>query len=164
MNSKIERAVCGIIEKSRATILAYNIPISLWAFMVETIVQIANALPTRANLDDQSPYERFAIVVNMPEEVRKLYIYYFRAYFCNAYYFIKLYRRMDSEKFATRAEKGRLIGYIDLYGKIYWIQNLQTGAIVRVSAVCFNEGPDYTPDDDVYREVEYEAVFADSIA
>jgi len=52
MNSKIERAVCGIIEKSRATILAYNIPISLWAFMVETIVQIANALPTRANLDD----------------------------------------------------------------------------------------------------------------
>jgi hypothetical protein len=57
----------------------------------------------------------------MPEEVRKLYIYYFRAYFCNAYYFIKLYRRMDSEKFATRAEKGRLIGYIDLYGKIYWI-------------------------------------------
>ena len=40
------------MEKSRAIILAYNIPISLWAFVVEIIVQIANALPTRANPDD----------------------------------------------------------------------------------------------------------------
>jgi hypothetical protein len=98
----------------------------------------------------------------MPEEARKLYIHHFRTYFCNAYYFIKPYRRIDSEKFATRAEKERLIGYVDLYSKIYWIWNPQTGAIVRASTVRFNEGPNYTPDDDVYREVEYEAVFADS--
>jgi hypothetical protein len=162
MNGKIERAARSILDKSRSTMLAYNIPIYLWAFVVETTVQIANALPTRGNPDDQSPYERFVIAVNMPMEVHKPYLHYFRAYFCNAYYFIKPYRRVDSEKFAARVEKGRLVGYVDLYGKIYWIWNPETGAIVRASAVCFNEGLDYIPDDDVYKEAEFEAVFADS--
>ncbi len=140
INGKIERTARSILDKSRSTILAYNIPIHLWAFVMETTVQVANALPTRGNPDDQSPHERFVTAVNMPIEARKPYLYHFRAYFCNAYYFIKPYRRVNSAKFAARAEKGRLIGYIDLHGKIYWIWNPETGAIVRASAVRFNEG------------------------
>jgi hypothetical protein len=57
--------------------------------------------------------------------------------------------------------RSTLIGYGDLHGKIYWIWNPRTGKIVRASAVKFNEGPDYVPDDDA-KEAEYEAVFADT--
>jgi hypothetical protein len=61
----------------------------------------------------------FAAIVNMPKGIRNLPIYYFRAYFCEAFYFIKRAKRDDTNKFTPRARKGRLIGYIDLYGKIF---------------------------------------------
>ncbi len=78
-----------------------------------------NTLPTRANPDSQSLYKQFAIALGMPKSARKPYIRYFRAYFCEAYYYIKPQKRVQSDKFITRAEKGRLIGYADLYGKLY---------------------------------------------
>ena len=37
------------------------------------------------------------------------------------------------------SKKGKLIGYSDLYGRIYYIWNPDEGIIVRVSAVRFNE-------------------------
>ncbi len=49
-----------------------------------------NTLPTRANLDLQSLHEQFAIALSMPESAKKLYIRHFQAYFCEAYYYIKL--------------------------------------------------------------------------
>lgn len=161
MNGKIERAARDILDKTRATMLAYNVPAHLWAFVLETAVQTTNALPTRANPGNQSPHERFATAVRMPEEARKPYIHHFRSYFCDAYYYIKPHLRANSAKFAARAEKGKLIGYVDLYGKIYWIWNPKTGAVVWASAVRFNKGPEYRPDDDALT-TEYEAVFVDA--
>ena len=58
-------------------------------------------------------------------------------------------------------EKGRLIGYADLYGKIYWIWNLSTRKIVCANIVRFNEGPDLVPDDDVV-DTEYEAMITNT--
>ncbi|KAK4206199.1 hypothetical protein QBC37DRAFT_265259, partial [Rhypophila decipiens] len=104
-----------------------------------------------------------AMGVNMPKEAQTPYIRHLRSYFCHAYYFIKPAHRAKSDKFTAHAEKGRLIGYGDLHGKIYWIWNPRTGAIVRANAVRFNEGPDYKPDNDAVAE-EYEAVFADTTA
>ena len=60
----------------------------------------------------------------------------------------------------AHVEKGRLIGYADLYGKIYWIWNPGTGKIVCASVVRFNEGPDLVLDDDVV-DAEYEVVITD---
>ncbi|KXX82434.1 hypothetical protein MMYC01_201623 [Madurella mycetomatis] len=117
-------------------------------------------LPTKANPASRSPQERLATALNIPESARQPYIRHLRAYFCEAYYYIKPQKRDQSDKFAARAEKGRLIGYADLHGKIYWIWNPATDTIVRASAVRFNEGPDFKPDNDV--DTEYKAVFVDT--
>ena len=37
----------------------------------------------------------------MLEEARKLYIYHFKSYFYNTYYYIKLHLRANSAKFAA---------------------------------------------------------------
>jgi len=160
MNGKIERAAKDIVEKTRATIITYNIPERLWPFVMETVVQVVNLLPTKANPLSQSPHERFATALQMPVEARQPHVGHLRAYFCEAYYYIKPQKRDNSDKFAPKAEKGRLIGYADLHGKIYWVWNPVTDKIARASAVRFNEGPDIRPDDDV--ETEYEAVFVDT--
>jgi len=54
MNGKIERAARDVLDKTRATIIAYKIPERLWPFVMETMVQTLNALPTRANPASQS--------------------------------------------------------------------------------------------------------------
>ncbi len=96
----------------------------------------------------------------MLEGTRRPYIHHFHAYFCEAYYYIKPQYRVKSDKFVAHAEKGCLIGYADLHGKIYWIWNPGTGKIVRASVVRFNEGPDLVLNDDIV-DVEYEAVITD---
>jgi hypothetical protein len=151
------------VGKTRSTIIAYKIPERLWPFVVETTVQIINSLtlPTTANPGSRSPQEQIATALNMPESAQQPYIRHFRAYFCEAYYYVKPQKRTNSDKFTARAQKGRLIGYADLHGKIYWIWNPATDTIVRASAVRFNEGPDFKPDDDV-EDTEYEAIFADT--
>ncbi len=118
-----------------------------------------NTLPTRANLDLQSLYKQFTIALGIPESAKKLYIRHFQAYFYKAYYYIKLQKRVQSDKFIARAERGRLISYADLYSKLYQVQNLTIGKIVQATIVYFNEGPDFEPDDNI--EAEYEAVFTD---
>lgn len=160
-NGKIERAAGDIVKKTRTTIIAYAIPEVLWPFVMETAVTIVNLLPTKANPGIVSPHEMFSTAMGMPEEARKPYIRHLRTYFCHAYYYIKPNKRVDSDKFGPRAEKGRLIGYADVHGKIYWIWNPVTGTIVRASAVKFNEGNDYRKDDDM-AIAEYEVVFNDT--
>ena len=161
MNSKIERTARDILDKTRSTIVAYKIPEHLWPFVMETVIQVMNVLPTRANDCKSSPQEIFAKAINMPTSAHQPHIRHFRAYFYEAYYYVKPAKRERSDKFAPRAVKGRLIGYADLHGKIYWIWNPATGEIVRANAVRFNEGPDFVEDDDI-AEPQYEAVFADA--
>ena len=160
MNGKIERAAKEVLEKSRAAMIAYRIPERLFPFVMETVVQIMNLLPTKGNMEEQCPQQMFATALNMPEEAHQPHIGHLRAYFCEAYYYVKPAYRANSDKFTPRAKKARLIGYADLHGKIYWLWNPVTDEVVRASAVKFNEGPDLQPDDDV--GAEYEVVFEDS--
>lgn len=134
MNGKVERAAGEVLEKTGSTILAYHFPKRLCTFVMEIVIQVINALPTKANPDLQSPHEMFVTALGMPESARKPYIRHFRAYFCEAYYYIKPQKRVQSDKFAARAEKGRLIGYADLHSKIYWVWNPTTGKIIRATA------------------------------
>lgn len=159
MNGKIERAAKDVIEKTRSTMIAYNIPERLFPFVMETVVQVMNLLPTKANADHQSPQQMLATALNMPDGAHQPHVGHLRAYFCEAYYYVKPAYRHNSDKFTPRAKKARLIGYADLHGKIYWLWNPQTDEIMRASAVRFNEGPDFQPDDDV--AADYEVVFDD---
>ncbi|KAJ4286891.1 hypothetical protein N0V88_007835 [Collariella sp. IMI 366227] len=122
-----------------------------------------NNVPTiKATPDNPQPDDQ-------PSFIAIPYIRHFRVYFCEAYYFIKSERRIDSDKFTSRARKGRLIGYADLHGKIVWIWDPETDKIIRANAVHFNKGEDFQPDDDEYKpnddeykDNEYEVVFTDS--
>ncbi len=162
MNGKIERAAREVLEKTWSTLLAYYILEHLQPFMIETVIQVMNTLPTRANPDLQSSYKQFAIALGIPKSAKKPYIRHFRAYFYEAYYYIKLQKRVQLDKFIVRAERGQLISYADLYSKLYQVQNLTIGKIVRATIVRFNEGPDFEPNDDV--EAEYKAVVTNLIS
>ena len=160
MNGKAERAGRNILDKSRTMMIAHGIPEHLWPFVLESVVNVLNLLPTTVNTDMASPYEVFAKGVNMPEDALKPYIRHLRSYFCHAYYYVKPEKRDKADKFIPRAKKGRLIGYGDIHGKIYWIWNPTENKIIRASAVRFNEGPDFNAKPDE-QEPQYEVVFTD---
>lgn len=87
--------------------------------MIETVVQVINALPTIANEGSKSPQEVFTTSVGMPEALRQPHIYHFQSYFYKVFYYVKPAHRKRSDKFAVYTQKGRLIGYANLYRKIY---------------------------------------------
>ena len=47
------------------------------------------AIPARANPASQSPQEQLATTLRMPKQTHQPYIGHFRAYFCEAYYYVK---------------------------------------------------------------------------
>ena len=55
MNGKIERAAREVVEKTWSAVLAYSILEVLWTFVMETVIQVMNVLPTRANEGSRSP-------------------------------------------------------------------------------------------------------------
>ena len=139
MNGKSERAGKEIMTKARTLIIANAIPEHLWPFVVESVVKVLNLLPTTANPDIKSPHEVFAEGVGIPQTSVKPYIRHLRTYFCDAYYYLKKQDRVNSDKWAPRSKKGKLIGYGDLHGRIYYIWDPDEGKIIRASAVQFNE-------------------------
>lgn len=159
MNGKSERAGREIMAKARTLMIANAIPEHLWPFVVESVVKVLNLLPTRANPDMKSPHEAFAEGVGIPQSSVKPYIRHLRTYFCDAYYYLKKQDRVDSDKWAPRSKRGKLIGYGDLHGRIYYIWNPDEGKIVRASAVQFNEGDKPPPEEE---EIPLKVYFADS--
>ncbi|EAQ83032.1 hypothetical protein CHGG_10850 [Chaetomium globosum CBS 148.51] len=71
--------------------------------------------------------------------------------------------RVQSDKFAARAEKGRLIGYADLHRQnILDLGIRRPGRSFAPAQSSSTKGPDFVPDEDVGTDVEYEAVFTDT--
>jgi hypothetical protein len=160
MNGKIERAAGYVVTRTRTMMIALKIPERFWPFVMDSVVVVLNLLPSEANDKMASPHELLATGLNMPDEAKTPYIRHLRSYYCHAYYYIKPEKRDKAEKFIPRAKKGRLIGYGDRHGKIYWIWNEDEGKIVRASAVRFNEGPSFDGKPDP-TEPEFEVVFTD---
>ncbi|KAK4206097.1 hypothetical protein QBC37DRAFT_254380, partial [Rhypophila decipiens] len=96
-----------------------------------------NLIPTTSNKFDESPIKVLERELNLPSD--NSYIRHLRSYFCPAYYYIKKEKRIKGEKFEPRARKGRLIGYGDLHGRIYWIWDPELKKVIRATAVRFNE-------------------------
>jgi len=138
-NGKSERAGKEIMERARTIMIDNNIPHHLWPFVVESVMKILNLLPTKGNPGMKSPHEVFSAAVGIPQTSVMPYIRHLRTYFCDAYYYVKKQDRKDSDKWTPRGKKGKLIGYGDLHGRIYYIWNPDEGVIVRASAVRFNE-------------------------
>ena len=90
MIGKAERLGKLICKRTRALIITYNISKNLRPFVVDIVVKVINLLLTLANLGGASPYKIFCNGTNIPEEATKPYIKYFRSYFYDAYYFVKL--------------------------------------------------------------------------
>jgi hypothetical protein len=54
--------------------IAYRIPEYLWPFVIESVVNVLNLLPTAVNPGIASLFELFVEGVNMPDEALKPYI------------------------------------------------------------------------------------------
>jgi len=121
MNGKAKRAGKEILNKAKTLVIDNKIPKYLWPFVEESVVRILNLLPLTANKRNASPYKIFAESVGVPEISVKPYIRHLRTYFYDAYYYVKLQDRVKLDKWAPKAKKGKLIGYADLYGRIFYI-------------------------------------------
>ncbi|EAQ83859.1 hypothetical protein CHGG_10263 [Chaetomium globosum CBS 148.51] len=55
MNGKVERAAREVLDKTRATMIAYQIPEHLWTFVMESVVQVKNVLPYECEYGQQVP-------------------------------------------------------------------------------------------------------------
>lgn len=163
MNGKVERVVRIMFNCIRVIMLVYKVLEKLFLFVMQFVVYVGNLLFLRVNEGDISVYEKYIIRFNMFEGEWKLYIWYLCLYFCDVYYYVKLVYWVNLDKFIVRVEKGKFIGYVDIYGKIYWVWNLVIDKVVKVNVVKFNEGDFYRFDDDEYKDIEYEVVFIDSI-
>ncbi|KAA8622110.1 hypothetical protein SMACR_00052 [Sordaria macrospora] len=140
MNGKSERAGAIIMERSRALMIDLNIPPHLWSFVVQSVVIVMSLMPSKANPEGKSPHELLCRAIpGYPENEIKPWTRHLRSYFCTAYYYIKPQNRTKGEKLEERSRPGRLIGYADAHGRIYWIWDPETGQIIRASAVKFVE-------------------------
>lgn len=144
MNGGPERSGRVIMERARAVMIEHNIPWNLWPFIFDSVIKVLNLLPTRSNSELYSPTKAMQIDLGLPEDNTQLR--HLRSYFCAAYYYIKPANRVQAEKLAPRARKGRLLGYGDQHGRIYWIWDPETKEIIYASAVQFNED-DHKQDD-----------------
>ncbi|KAK4220983.1 hypothetical protein QBC38DRAFT_152418 [Podospora fimiseda] len=160
-NGKQERAGRAITEKARAIMIDLKIPIYLWPFVVDSVVRVINLLPSKVTPNGTSPHEAFCKAVNMHGEATKPYIKHLRTYFCDAFYYIKPAHRDQGDKFSARARKGKLIGYGDLHGRIYWVWDPELHKIIRVNAVRFNETEGSETRHPESEEQLHEAVFVD---
>ncbi|CCC14609.1 hypothetical protein SMACR_09710 [Sordaria macrospora] len=99
-----------------------------------------NLIPSKANPEGKSPHELFCRdIPGYPKDEIKPWIKHLRSYFCTPYYYIKPQKRAKGDKLEERSRPGRLIGYDDAHGRIYWIWDPETGQIIRASAVKFVE-------------------------
>ena len=161
MNGKTERAGHTIMTRARALMLDLGIPEHLWPLVVQAVVMVLNITPTKSNPDNKTPHEIFTRAIpGFPADQIKPRLDHLRSFFCTAYYFIKPERRTKGDKFQERARRGKFLGYDDNYGKICWIWDPETGAIIRASAVKFIEDDD-KPKDPAIEAIPHGVFFSD---
>jgi hypothetical protein len=158
-NGRAERAGRAILNMSRTSLKAANLPDHLWPFSEETTVTVLNLLPSKANPHMKSPHQMLAEALKLHDNVHFPYILHIRTFGCISYVWIHEKYRRQGDKLAPRAWKGQLIGYDGLHGKIFWIWIPEQGKIVRASAVRFHEHVQADKSDD--NAPEYEAIFED---
>ena len=162
MNGKLERAGAIIIERARVVIINIVILPHFWLFVVQSVVTVMNLMPSKVNPEGKSPYEfLYRVIPSYLEEEIKLWIKYLRNYFCTAYYYIKLEKRTKGDKFELRSRPGKLIGYDNAYGRIYYVWDLDNGKIIRASAMKFIEINE--PESDEEAKFNYVVIFSDQI-
>ena len=148
------------MERSRALMIDLNTPPHLWSFVVQSVVIVMSLMPSKANPEGKSPHELLCRAIpGYPENEIKPWTRHSRSYFCTAYYYIKPQKRTKGNKLEERSRLGRLIGYADAHGRIYWIWDPETGQIIRASAVKFVEKDQ--PESSEKEALQHAVVFSD---
>ena len=102
-NGVAERYNRTMLESLRAMMHAANVPAKLWAKLIATVVYLRNRLPTRANPNNTTPYERW---FNRKPSVKHLRVIWSDA-------FAHVLKHKQSNKLAPQATKLKLLGYHD---------------------------------------------------
>ena len=107
-NGVSERGIKTVTEKARAMLLDANLPLSLWGYVVDTAVYIANRQPNRS-LNKKTPLEGWT--------GKKPDVSHLREWGCAAY--VHDYSQ-GKKKLEARAWEGRLIGYEGTNQYLIW--------------------------------------------
>ncbi|KAL6411722.1 integrase core domain protein [Ilyonectria robusta] len=146
-NGRVERAGRALVEAARSVCIETNLPQELWPLYMEASVYINNRLPTSSNKNNDSPIEKMFRMINVPYES---YLKHIRTWGCTAYVRTPEERRIRSQKMATRAKKGMLVGLQGMRGHIYKIWLPDEQKVIRARDVRFWEQyPDRRNDPEV---------------
>lgn len=146
-NGRVERAGRALVEAVRSVCIETNLPQELWPLYMEASVYINNRLPTSSNRNNDSPIEKMFRMINVPYEP---YLKHIRTWGCTAYVRTPEERRIRSQKMATRAKKGMLVGLQGMRGHIYKIWLPDEQKVIRARDVRFWEQyPDRRNDPEV---------------
>ena len=140
-NGPSERTGRTLLEYSRASLHSIGAPESDWPYAEEATIHTLNKIPSSANPGNESPHERFAKALNLPQALQKPALKYLRTWGCKAYVHIGAdeRRRPRGRKMMNKAIEGRLYGYEGVHGKIYRVKLQKSGKIIRVRDVRFHE-------------------------
>lgn len=142
-----ERSIRAILEKLRPIFIEMNVPLTLWPELIRGMTHIMNRTTTRALPGGITPYEAYMNHVR-PGIDNRPDVSHLRVLGSIAYVHIPKERRIASNKFAPRAEKGVLVGFEGNHIYRVWVPTRARNKIVRSSSVRFNELGFITDSDD----------------
>ncbi|EFZ03811.2 transposase [Metarhizium robertsii ARSEF 23] len=111
-NGRAEKAGKDIAAGARTTLIQLQLPQELWPLFMETSVYVHNLLPSR-RYNWQSPIQRMFKIINLPYEPSLRHIH---TWGCKAYVTIPKEIQVKSQKMASKAKIGNLVGMEDPEG------------------------------------------------
>ena len=140
-NGVAERANGTLTTRIRSMMIAGKIPEMLWEDTMQAATHLLNNT-SNATLAHKTPKGVFDQLTKGLDEYQPPDISHLRAYGCRVYVHIPSERRIRSEKFKSRAEIGKLIGYQGKTNYKVWIPNPNQpsqGRTVVTPHVAFDE-------------------------
>ena len=134
---RIERAHRSIAEAARTSIIDAKLPERLWEHAIKAAIYLANRLPTKANNENQCPFDKFAqhFGFDILNDISSV-----RMWGCKAYVHLKGNRLPDrARKMLPRAEERRLVGWIGDSGHICEVYLPQKNKVISARGVRFFE-------------------------
>jgi len=134
MNGLAERSNALVCTKARALMIPSRLPQKLWPEAVKHAVYLLNRLPTKGT-GGKIPIQHAEQLISDRDENKPPEYAHLRTWGCEAWALIPPERRLKSEKFSSRSQRGYYLGS-EAYNKHrLWLN----GKVVSARDVRFNE-------------------------
>lgn len=160
-NAKSKCAGGSVTSYARTALIAASLSPSLWPFAEETAATVLNLLPSKSTPERLLPQQTWLKGLKLPEGNKPPYIKHLCTFGCTAYVYVKLAYQPKKDKMVPKAKKGKLLGYNNLHGRIYWVYLPAEGKVVRAGAVKFHEENKEIQPIEIDELINHEAILED---